>query len=147
MRSMRFSEGGTRTFYRLDLATGKFEHIEPFKAIPRGTPHGAYGIASDAQNNLWFMDFAVLSFVESAPRAYRLKASNAAPSSSTSTGTFPAFENIDCMIAILSCQTKNRFYESTQCLIQSRRVLCGVTNLGNAGYSRFARGDGKCSKR
>src|SRR4051812_2180024 len=28
-------------------------------------------------------------FVESAPRAYRLKASNAAPSSSTSTGTIP----------------------------------------------------------
>jgi hypothetical protein len=27
--------------------------------------------------------------VESAPRAYRLKASNAAPSSSTSTGTIP----------------------------------------------------------
>jgi virginiamycin B lyase len=53
-----FSEGGTRTFYRLDPATGKFEHIEPFKAIPKGTPHGAYGIASDAQNNLWFMDFA-----------------------------------------------------------------------------------------
>src|SRR5262249_7576061 len=54
-----FSEGGTRTFYRLDAATGTFEHIEPFKAIPRGgAPHGAYGIASDAQNNLWFMDFA-----------------------------------------------------------------------------------------
>ena len=53
-----FSEGGTRTFYRLDPLTAKFEHIEPFKAIPRGTPHGAYGIASDAQNNLWFMDFA-----------------------------------------------------------------------------------------
>jgi streptogramin lyase len=53
-----FSEGGSRTFYRLDPATSKFEHIEPFKAIPRGTPHGAYGIASDAQNNLWFMDFA-----------------------------------------------------------------------------------------
>jgi hypothetical protein len=30
---------------------------------------------------------ALLSFVESAPRAYRLKASNAAPASSTSTGT------------------------------------------------------------
>ena len=53
-----FSEGGSRTFYRLDPTTAKFEHIEPFKAIPRGTPHGAYGIASDAQNNLWFMDFA-----------------------------------------------------------------------------------------
>jgi hypothetical protein len=33
-------------------------------------------------------------FVESAPRAYRLKASNAAPSSSTSTGTIPS-EGID----------------------------------------------------
>jgi hypothetical protein len=32
---------------------------------------------------------ALLSFVESAPRAYRLKASNAAPASSTSTGTIP----------------------------------------------------------
>src|SRR5437870_6165260 len=34
-----------------------------------------------------------------------------------------AFEKIDCMIAILSCQAKNRFYESTQRLIQPRRVL------------------------
>jgi streptogramin lyase len=53
-----FSEGGTRTFYRLDPETAAFEHIEPFRAIPRGTPHGAYGIASDTENNLWFMDFA-----------------------------------------------------------------------------------------
>jgi hypothetical protein len=28
------------------------------------------------------------------------------------------------MIAILRCQAKNRFYESTQRLIQPRRVLC-----------------------
>jgi hypothetical protein len=35
-----------------------------------------------------------------------------------------AFENIDCMSAILRCQAKNRFYESTQCLIQPRPVLC-----------------------
>jgi len=34
-----------------------------------------------------------------------------------------AFEKIDCMIAILRCQAKNRFYESTQRLIQPRRVL------------------------
>jgi predicted TIM-barrel fold metal-dependent hydrolase len=34
-----------------------------------------------------------------------------------------AFENIDCMSAILRCQAKNRFYESTQHLIQPRRVL------------------------
>src|SRR6266545_3019105 len=52
-----FSEGGTRTFFRLDPETGTFEHIEPFKHVARGT-HGAYGIASDQGNNLWFMDFA-----------------------------------------------------------------------------------------
>src|SRR5664280_2198304 len=34
-----------------------------------------------------------------------------------------AFENIDCMSAILRCQAKNRFYESTQRLIQPRPVL------------------------
>src|SRR5450759_4248947 len=38
-----------------------------------------------------------------------------------------AFENIDCMSAILRCQAKNRFYESTQRLIQPRRVLCRVS--------------------
>src|ERR1019366_1073838 len=38
-----------------------------------------------------------------------------------------AFENIDCMSAILRCQAKNRFYESTQCLIQPRRVLWNMT--------------------
>src|SRR5262245_28015724 len=52
-----FSEGGTRTFFRLDPVEGTFEHIEPFKHVARGT-HGAYGIASDKDNNLWFMDFA-----------------------------------------------------------------------------------------
>jgi hypothetical protein len=35
---------------------------------------------------------ALLSFVESAPRAYRLKASNAAPPFSTSAGTSALFE-------------------------------------------------------
>jgi hypothetical protein len=33
---------------------------------------------------------ALLSFVESAPQAYRLKVSNAAPSISTSAGTIPS---------------------------------------------------------
>jgi hypothetical protein len=33
---------------------------------------------------------ALLSFVDSTPRAYRLKASNAAPPISTSPGTFPS---------------------------------------------------------
>ena len=43
---------------------------------------------------------ALLSFVESAPRAYRLKASNAAPSSSTSTGTFRWLDRLELMIVI-----------------------------------------------
>src|ERR1035437_8929453 len=34
-----------------------------------------------------------------------------------------AFENINCISAILRCQPKNLFYESTQRLIQPRRVL------------------------
>src|SRR5450759_2825997 len=41
-----------------------------------------------------------------------------------------AFENIDCMSAILRCQAKNRFYESTQRLIQPRRVLWLKTIFG-----------------
>jgi streptogramin lyase len=53
-----FSEGGSRTFFRLDPISGRFEHIEPFKTVAKGAPHGAYGIASDRQNNLWFFDFA-----------------------------------------------------------------------------------------
>src|SRR5450755_1414580 len=40
-----------------------------------------------------------------------------------------AFEKIDCMIAILSCQAKNRFYESTQRLIQPCRVLCPAAHV------------------
>jgi virginiamycin B lyase len=51
-------EGGSKTFFRLDPASGKFESIKPFKDLPQSTRHSAYGIASDAQNNLWFMDFA-----------------------------------------------------------------------------------------
>src|SRR5258705_5023344 len=40
-------------------------------------------------------------FVESAPRAYRLKASNAAPLSSTSAGTFPLSAAGDKTIAVV----------------------------------------------
>src|ERR1035437_6786754 len=70
-----------------------------------------------------------------------------------------AFENIDCMSAILRCQAKNRFYESTQRLIQPRRVLwaecfkllrnCGLTALqmrvalhGEIHVTDFGRFDG-----
>src|ERR1035437_5914231 len=42
-----------------------------------------------------------------------------------------AFENIDCMSAILRCQAKNHIYESTQRLIQPRRVLWSLTHCGH----------------
>jgi streptogramin lyase len=51
-------EGGTKTFFRLDPVSGTFERIEPYKNLPGPTRHASYGIAADAQNNLWFMDFA-----------------------------------------------------------------------------------------
>src|SRR5450756_538732 len=50
-----------------------------------------------------------------------------------------AFENIDCMSAILRCQAKNRFYESTQRLIQPRRVLWPQTECGACLRGRGAR--------
>jgi virginiamycin B lyase len=53
-----FSEGGSRTLFRLDPATGKMEHIDQFKDVPKNVAHAEYGIVSDTQNNLWFFDFA-----------------------------------------------------------------------------------------
>jgi streptogramin lyase len=53
-----FSEGGSRTLFRLDAATGSMDHIDQFKDVPKNVPHAEYGIASDAQNNIWFFDFA-----------------------------------------------------------------------------------------
>jgi virginiamycin B lyase len=42
---------------RLDVATGKYEFIDPFKFTPKGRQHSPYGMVSDAANNLYFMDF------------------------------------------------------------------------------------------
>jgi streptogramin lyase len=53
-----FSEGGSRTLYRLDPATGTMEHIDQFKDVPKNVAHAEYGIVSDPQNNIWFFDFA-----------------------------------------------------------------------------------------
>jgi virginiamycin B lyase len=53
-----FSEGGTRTLFRLDPATGTMDHIDQFKDVPKNVPHAEYGIVSDPQNNIWFFDFA-----------------------------------------------------------------------------------------
>ncbi len=45
-----------QTIMRVDLATGTYERIDPFASSPKGS-HAPYGMAADAQNNLWFMDF------------------------------------------------------------------------------------------
>ena len=43
--------------HRLDLATGKIETWEPFKAAPKGEPHNIYDVIPDSNNNAWFTDF------------------------------------------------------------------------------------------
>ncbi len=43
---------------RLDVASKTWEFVDPFKAMPMGRPHSPYGLAADAENNLYFMDFA-----------------------------------------------------------------------------------------
>jgi streptogramin lyase len=43
---------------RLDLKTEKYEFFDPFKHLPKGRTHSPYGMAADAANNLYFMDFA-----------------------------------------------------------------------------------------
>ena len=42
---------------RLDVASGKYEFIDPFRFTPKGRQHSPYGMVSDAANNLYFMDF------------------------------------------------------------------------------------------
>jgi streptogramin lyase len=46
-----------QSIMRLDLASGKYQRIDPFTLLPKGRPHGPYGMAADAENNLYFMDF------------------------------------------------------------------------------------------
>jgi streptogramin lyase len=47
----------THEILRLDLATGAYERVNPFKTMPKGRQHSPYGMAADADNNLYFMDF------------------------------------------------------------------------------------------
>ncbi len=42
---------------RLDLATGRYTRIDPFALLPKGHLHAPYGMAADAANNLYVMDF------------------------------------------------------------------------------------------
>jgi len=46
-----------QSILRFDLKTGQYELIDPYKLLPKGYQHGPYGMAADAQNNLYFMDF------------------------------------------------------------------------------------------
>ena len=48
---------GRQVILRLDVASGKYEIIDPFKYMPQGTNHSPYGLAADEKNNLFLMDF------------------------------------------------------------------------------------------
>jgi virginiamycin B lyase len=47
----------THEILRLDLKSGGYERVNPFKTMPKGRQHSPYGMAADAENNLYFMDF------------------------------------------------------------------------------------------
>jgi virginiamycin B lyase len=52
------NEVAKQSIMRLDLKSGQYELIDPFKFLPKGHQHSPYGMAADADNNLYFMDFA-----------------------------------------------------------------------------------------
>ena len=47
----------SHSILRLDLATGAYEVVDPFKDMPVGRNHSPYGMIADKDNNLFFMDF------------------------------------------------------------------------------------------
>jgi virginiamycin B lyase len=47
----------SHSILRLDLATGAYETVDPFKDMPVGRNHSPYGMVADKDNNLFFMDF------------------------------------------------------------------------------------------
>jgi virginiamycin B lyase len=49
----------THEILRLDVATGKYESLDPFKDMPIGANrvHSPYGMVADKNNDLYFMDF------------------------------------------------------------------------------------------
>ena len=51
------TEIGRQVILRLDVASGKYDLIDPFKNMPDGSKHSPYGLAADEANNLFFMDF------------------------------------------------------------------------------------------
>jgi virginiamycin B lyase len=52
-----FGDVGSRRVFRLDVASGKVEQLDPFKKEKKGESHTTYGLAADEQNNLWFLDY------------------------------------------------------------------------------------------
>lgn len=52
------NEVAKQSIMRLDVKSGQYELIDPFTLLPKGHQHSPYGMAADAQNNLYFMDFA-----------------------------------------------------------------------------------------
>jgi virginiamycin B lyase len=46
-----------RVILRLDVTSGAYELFDPFKLLPKTGNHAPYGMAADAENNLYFMDF------------------------------------------------------------------------------------------
>jgi streptogramin lyase len=51
------NEVGKQAIMRVDIATGRYEMVEPFANSPPGAIHTPYGMVADAANNLWFLDF------------------------------------------------------------------------------------------
>jgi virginiamycin B lyase len=47
----------SHSILRLDLASGNYETVDPFKDMPVGRNHSPYGMVADKDNNLFFMDF------------------------------------------------------------------------------------------
>jgi virginiamycin B lyase len=56
------SDGGN--IYRLDLADNKFENLGAFKDPRTGKRIGTYGLHSDAENNIYLLDFAAGNIVK-----------------------------------------------------------------------------------
>jgi virginiamycin B lyase len=49
----------SHSILRLDVATGRYEIVDPFQGMPigAGRQHSPYGMTADAANDLYFMDF------------------------------------------------------------------------------------------
>ena len=53
-----FNDADARALSRMDVRSGAFDPwLNVFDALPFGGQHGAYGLATDSKNNLFFCDF------------------------------------------------------------------------------------------